>query len=140
MPGEAAMKGLRRSIGAALAVLALAALPTAAQGPDSAARLAAQEKRIAMLEADLAALRSLVTTGPPNRLSIGGPDIQRLELRARNSTVVIEKDRVTIDAKQVTINGITVLIDGNTITLDAPEINAKGAGSNPIKGTQLREN
>jgi hypothetical protein len=140
MPGEAAMKALRPSVAAALAVLALAALPTAAQGPDAAARLTAQEKRIAILEADLATLRSLVTTSARNRFMIGKPEVNRIELRASNSSIVIEHDRVTIDAKRVTINGIAVLIDGNTITLDAPEINAKGAGSNPIKGVQLRGN
>ncbi len=123
------------------AAMLSAASPAAAQDPEVAAQLAAQARQIAALEADLAALRALVSGGPRGSVLVGGPRSDRVELRASNSSVVVEHDKVTIDAKRVTINGITIRIDGlNAIALDAPSIAIKGAGLTPLKGAKLPGN
>jgi hypothetical protein len=95
----------------ALLAMLCAAGPAAAQRPDVAAQLAAQAQRIAALEAELAALRALITIGPRGRVVIGGAQNERLELRSRNSSIIVEADKVTIDAKRATIDSFTVLID-----------------------------
>lgn len=142
MSGEAAVKPVRVPV--ALGVMTLgcvmmagASVPVGAQRNTVTDELAVQSRKIAALEAELATLRGLIVAGPRGSVVIGGPRSDRVELRARNSAVTLESDRVTISAKRLTTDGVTVTIKGNIITLDAPEIVAKGAGSVPIKGGKI---
>jgi uncharacterized protein (DUF2345 family) len=146
MPREAAVKPVRVPIALGLVMLAVGVMLTAAPAPVGAQRnavtdeLAAQSRKIAALEAEMATLRGLIVAGPRGSVVIGGPRSDRVELRARNSAMTLENDRVTISAKHLTTDGVTVTIKGDSITLDAPEINAKGAGSVPIKGGKIGGN
>ncbi len=143
MRGQAAIGAVRRpvvlALAAAAALLPMVASP-AAEARDIASQLAQQAERIARLEAELATLRGLVSPGPRGSVIIGGPTSNRVELRARSNTIVVDRDMVTISGKRVTIDGITILIDGDSIRLDAPSITAKGGGETILKGSKVTGN
>jgi uncharacterized protein (DUF2345 family) len=121
-------------------MLAGVAEPVGAQRGGVSDELAAQSRKIAALEAELAALRMLVVAGPRGSLALGGPRSDRVELRARGSAIVLENDQVTITGKRVTINGVTITIKGDNIALDAPDIAVKGSGAAVIKGSKIGGN
>lgn len=121
-------------------ILAGVAEPVGAQRGGVSDELAAQSRKIAALEAELAALRTLLVVGPRGAVVLGGPRSDRVELRARGSTMVLENDQITITGKRLTINGVTVTIKGDSIALDAPDIAVKGSGSAVIKGNKIGGN